>query len=176
MSERFYGAIYPSRCFVLIGPPASGKSTWRAKQLAATPFIGGDVKPVNPVIVSGDDLIDAEAERLGITYAEAFRLVDFKEQKRVLRETFMEAVTAGRDIIIDRTNLTIKGRRSFLASLPKTYQKVAVLFAVPQDELFERLEKRGRETGKTIPRAVVEDMIASYQPPAHGEFDHTILV
>ncbi len=162
--------MHPSRCFVLIGPPASGKSTWRAQMLAQSP----DEGPFDPVIISGDDLIEAECAITGETYAEVFARHDFKEQKRILREAFTAAVEAGRDIVVDRTNLTVKGRRSFLASLPRTYERVGVVFSVPEPLLFERLEARGLATGKTIPRKVVEDMIASYQPPAPGEF-HRIM-
>ncbi len=165
--------IFHNKCFVLIGPPASGKSTWRAKNLAAT-FITNDTPEPHAVVISGDDLIEAEMAVTGDSYPVVFARHDFKEQKRILRNQFTQAVEEGRDIVIDRTNLTAKGRRSFLASLPRTYERVAVLFDVPETVLFERLERRGIETGKVIPRKVVEDMIASYQPPAPGEFDRII--
>jgi predicted kinase len=164
---------YHAKCFVLIGPPASGKSTWRAKNLNSM-FLTNDTPEPCSVVISGDDLIEAEMAVTGDSYPVVFARHDFKEQKRVLRNRFTQAIEEGRDIVIDRTNLTVKGRRSFLASLPQTYEKVAVLFDLPETVLFERLERRGLETGKVIPRKVVEDMIASYQPPAPGEFDRII--
>jgi predicted kinase len=168
MNTRVYPTISPHRCFMLIGPPASGKSTWRAGMLEQQQAI------FDPVIISGDDLIEEECALTGETYSEVFSRHDFKEQKRILHSRFSEAVREGRDIIVDRTNLTAKARRSFLATLPKTYNKIAVVFAVPETILFERLERRGIETGKVIPRKVVEDMMASYQPPIPGEFHHII--
>ena len=171
MSGRLYERR-EARCFMLIGPPASGKSTWRARALAG-PFTDHN-SPFDPVIISGDDLIEEECIAKGLTYAEVFPMYDFKEQKRVLRERFTQAISEGRDIVIDRTNLTVKGRRSFLASLPRSYERIAVVFSVPESVLFERLEKRGIETGKIIPAKVVEDMIATYQPPTSAEFDRII--
>lgn len=154
----------PPRCWVLIGPPAAGKSTWRSQ-----------VDPtLDCVIISGDDLIEEECARTGKTYSEVFATHDFKEQKRILREKFLGAVADKRNIIIDRTNLTIKGRRSFLASLPKTYHRIGIVFEYEETTLFDRLDKRGQETGKIIPRDVVVDMIASYQPPTGDEFDDII--
>ena len=172
MTRRVH-QFFHHKCFVLIGPPASGKSTWRAKNLS-TNLITNDTPETHAVVISGDDLIEAEMALTGDSYPVVFARHDFKEQKRILRNQFTQAVEEGRDIVIDRTNLTVKGRRSFLASLPRTYERVAVLFDVPLPTLFERLERRGIETGKVIPVKVVEDMIASYQPPAPGEFDRII--
>ncbi len=154
----------PPRCWFLIGPPAAGKSTWRSQ-----------IDPTSDYVpISGDDLIEEECARTGKTYSEVFVTHDFKEQKRILRERFLHAITEKRDIVIDRTNLTIKGRRSFLASLPKNYHSIAIVFDYEKDALFERLAKRGEETGKIIPVKVVEDMIASYQPPTGDEFNDII--
>jgi len=154
-------------CYILIGPPACGKSTYRANLIQQIE---------NPVIVSGDDLIEEECARTGLTYAEVFPKVDFKEQKRALRAIFDRAIRDGNTIIIDRTNMTIKGRRSFLSSLPAHYKKIAVVFEYDRDPLLERLYARGRDTGKTIPTKVVDDMIASFQYPADGEFDQVIVI
>ena len=130
---------------------------------------------VDAVVISGDDLIEEECARTGKTYSEVFADHDFKEQKRILRERFLTAIADKRNIIVDRTNLTVKGRRSFLASVPKTYQKIAVNFIYDEETLFERLDKRGNDTGKVIPHQVVRDMIASYQPPTEEEFDKIVL-
>jgi predicted kinase len=144
---------------MLIGPPASGKSTWRARDTT------------NAIVISGDDMIEEECRRTGLTYAEVFPTVCFKTQKRALHEHFQDAIFNHRNIIIDRTNLTIKSRRSFLASLPRSYERIAIVFTVTPSVLFERLERRGQETGKIIPREVVEDMMARLQPPTRDEFD-----
>lgn len=157
------------KCYVLIGPPACGKSTFRVELLSHYTDIG-------PVILSGDDLIEEECLALGLTYAQAFVKHDFKAQKKILRAKFQQAITDGRDIIIDRTNLTRKSRRSFLDSLPKYYEKIGVVFSTSEVDIFARLEKRGLDTGKIIPVDVVKEMIKSYQAPEMGEFHRIINV
>ncbi len=150
------------KCYVLIGPPASGKSTWRA---ANTPYA---------TAISSDDYVEAEASRLGVTYAEAFPLVCQKAVKAGLRETFNEAVRNRHDIVIDRTNMTRKARNSFLASLPRDYVKVAVVFEIAPDIVKSRLDERARLTGKFIPDDVITSMRESYQPVVEGEFHQVI--
>ncbi len=163
MSENLFKNILTRNpvCMVLIGPPACGKSTYRATMLDSL---------IDPVIISGDDLIEAEAARLGKTYSEVFPDVDFKVQKKILRAAFDDAVKRGADIVIDRTNMSAKARRSFLATLPKNYHKVAIVFEYEPEALFTRIARRGAETGKNIPPQVVEEMIAQYQAPTMDEF------
>jgi len=53
-----------SKLIILIGPPASGKSTWREKFLAS--------QTDEWVVCSTDDLLDKWAAERGLTYDEAF--------------------------------------------------------------------------------------------------------
>lgn len=147
---------------MLIGPPGVGKSTWRAKHLETV-----DRKTT---VVSGDDLIDAFALGRGMTYTEAFGEIDHKWVKQEVRRLFIEALGRGENVIVDRTNMTVKSRRSFLSNVPASYQKIAVVFELPRDILNERLQHRAETTGKYIPTSVVDGMLAQYQPPADGEF------
>lgn len=154
------------RCFVLIGLPATGKTTWREENL---PLLSPGA-----VVISGDDLIDEECRLTGMSNVEAFRVHDFAKRNIILRERFLEAIKLKRDIVIDRTNMTPKGRRSFLANLPKRYEKIAVVFTLPLDELFKRLDARGEQTGKIISHDVVYRMIETYKPPTLLEFDQIV--
>ncbi len=167
MSNGMFSKIMARKpvCYMLIGPPACGKSTYRATLIATL---------INPVVVSGDDLIEADAARLGLTYDQAFPLMDFKVQKKMLREAFDGAVKAKSDIVVDRTNMSVKSRRSFLSSLPSDYKRVGVVFQFEQEALFARLHKRGKETGKSVPHKTVMEMIERFQPPADGEFHEVI--
>lgn len=149
--------------YVLIGLPASGKSTWRAMFKATAENLDAPL----PVEISSDDIIDEIAASKGLTYSQVF-MEAIKVSDKLARQNFEEAVAARRDIILDRTNMTLKGRAKFLASLPKTYEKHAIVFEVPDDVLNERLEKRNA-TGKIIPKSVIDAMRASYQPPSEAE-------
>jgi predicted kinase len=150
--------------FMLIGLPASGKSTWRSNFLAIAEQFGRDV-----VVVSSDDLIEAHAATKQMTYAEVFGEASKMADKEA-RRCFAEAVASGRDIIVDRTNLTKATRAKFLSRLPETYRRHAVAFEVPPDALDERLGRRNA-TGKVIPPHIIEAMRASYEPPTNDEFD-----
>lgn len=153
-----------NKCYILIGPPASGKSTWRSQQQ-------GDF-----VIISGDDIVDEIALKEGKTYGEVWPTIDHDAVNRTLHEKVKMAISEKKDLIVDRTNMTPKSRRMFTSSLPKSYEKIGVIFTVPEDILFNRLHKRAAETGKTIPEFVVKDMIARYIPPEEGEFSAIIQV
>jgi predicted kinase len=79
-------------------------------------------------------------------------------------------------VVIDRTNMTAKGRKKYLDMVPKNYKKIAVVFNIPDDELQRRLKTRADETGKTIPSFVLENMLKSYQEPTLEEFDKIIFI
>lgn len=152
------------RAYILIGAPASGKTTWtRANAVAAT-------------VVSSDDLIERFAEENDLTYTEAFARVDFKDIEREMWTRFHDAVQNGDDIVIDRTNMTAKSRRRFLDKLPDSYETVGVAFVPDFQTILWRLEKREAETGKHIPLNVVADMLKRYEPPTDAEFDRVEII
>lgn len=155
--------------YLLIGLPASGKSTWRAKHLAANP-------DVDTVVCSSDDFIDEYAADHGITYDEAFGKLNFKDLKARLRNRFRQAINAGQDVIVDRTNMNAKARKEFLKNLPDVYRTVGVVFVVPDNVLKERMAARHAATGKSVPEDVLADMAKRYQSPLPGEFDQVIYV
>ena len=152
-----------AKLYMLIGAPGTGKSTWTAKYERECDIL--------PVIISSDNLIDEYAAQHGLTYTEAFGKVDSKDIDRKIRENFRNAVASKSDIIIDRTNMTVRSRASWLAQVPNDYERIGVLFSLDKDVLSERLEKRKIETGKFIPHHVVTGMLEGYQPPLPTEFD-----
>lgn len=151
--------------YILIGPPGSGKSTWRAAN-------EGEAR-----VVSTDDLIDRIAEERGLSYSEVFPTLDMKELESQAREEMATAISWNEDFIIDRTNMSKKSRGRYLSNVPKRYHKVAVDFTrLDRVELNERLDRRAQVTGKSIPRDVIDDMINRYEPPTEDEFDEIIWV
>ena len=140
---------------MMIGVPGSGKSTWIANQNWIQ----------DCVIVSTDNLIEAEAERQGKTYNEVFK--DYIDTATgMMREQVAAAVAEGRDIIWDQTNTVAKSRKGKL-TLVKGYRKIAVVFAVPEPaELEQRLAGR---PGKTIPGHVLDTMIKGFAVPTEEE-------
>ena len=144
----------------LVGLQASGKSTYVNKYLKEYE------------IISNDYYTEMYAKKKNMTYTEAWNEMDYdKDIKYKSMKQFNKAVKAGKNIVIDNTNMTKKSRQYYIDNIPKNYKKIAILFKIPEKELKKRLEKRGKETGKVIPWKVIENMKAKYEPPKKGEFD-----
>jgi len=149
--------------YMLVGVPASGKSTWVKKHQNS-----------NTLVASSDDFIEKQAERLGSTYNDVFN--DYvKAGNTHAIETARKAFSDKMDLIWDQTNLTKNGRRNKLKMVPKDYKKIAVFFSIPHmDVLKKRLASR---PGKNIPDYVMNSMIKTIEKPSKDEgFDDVITV
>lgn len=154
--------------YVLIGPPGVGKSTYVKNVLLPT----GEY-----IVVSTDDIFEEKGKEYGFGYNEAFKQFDYDD---VVKEFFVRlkvAISERQDIIVDRTNMAIKARKRLLSLFPGEYIKIAVLFDFTnRDKLNGQLLKREKETGKSIPTKVVDQMIDSYTEPTLNEFNYIIKV
>lgn len=153
-------------CYILIGPPACGKSTWTAEHLKSA---------ANEThVASTDNVLEALAKENGITYSEAHKTL-FKVAEKQYKSDFLEAVSAGWDIVVDRTNMVASARKKMDAYLRSNsaanYRTVAVVFDYEMNELLRRLAAREAATGKHVPLAIVERMIASYDAPLADDYD-----
>ena len=142
---------------LLIGLPASGKSTYISK-------LKGKY-----IIVSNDLYVEKIAKKMKLTYTEAFDKVDRDETLSNTRKEFDKALNKGQNIIVDNTNMTIKERSYFMKSTSEDYKKIAIIFKISDSELKKRLDKRGKETGKIIPDEVIKRMKGKYQAPTKKE-------
>lgn len=147
---------------VLIGPPCAGKSTW----------IGANAG--NAVVISRDALVEAAGAKRGLDYNECFKFLNANkdvcnsEVDGLLTSTVNEARSAGRDVIIDMTNMSKKGRRRWVGEF-SNYDRKAVLFLTGFEELKNRNRIRAKNTGKYIPDYVLTDMCTRYSLPTYGE-------
>jgi predicted kinase len=154
-----------STLWMLIGVPASGKSSWLAKQ-------SWDWSRTQ--LLSTDAIIDREASAQGKTYGEVFSSV-IKQATAEMNANLRRAVKHDMDIVWDQTNLSVKARAGKLAQIPDHYHKIAVFFLTPSDaELRRRLASR---PGKTIPANVIMGMKSQLEMPTKSEgFDQVIVV
>lgn len=147
--------------YILVGPPASGKTTWIQKEFQGEVFT-----------VSTDDIIQEIADEEDTTYDEIFSKY-IKAAERLMWEDFDHLVAGNYSpIIVDRTNMSVKSRQRFFDRLRNFhkghgYKIHAVVFSKPDDDEYER--RLNSRPGKTIPEAVVSGMLASYQPPTEAE-------
>jgi len=185
--------------FVLIGPPAVGKSTWIKKTFTETPYI-----------VSRDDIVDEVSSELGWTYDDMFSAPSGEEEhnekygKVIKSPPFMTwqpfsytnvvnannevtnrfktklnmASSSNKDIVVDMTNMTVKSRQSILGAISKEniLKKIAVVFPFQGSEhIIKKIaEKRAKEIklkggSKAIPPEVLDRMMNSYQPVSPSE-------
>jgi predicted kinase len=155
------------QCYVLIGPPACGKSTYR-ETLIPTLY--------EAAIVSSDDVIEEFAVTNNLSYDEAFRSIDMKEINRILRDKINFATQHSHDIVIDRTNITPKARNRFLSLVPRDYKRIGVVFEYEPEALITRVKIRAEKTGKSIPISDMWGFINDYIAPIQGEFDEVITI
>ena len=145
------------KCVILIGVPASGKSTWIFHQNL------GD----NDCVISTDNIIQDIAHEYVMSYDQAFKnLIGFA--KEVMWNDFVNAYSCGDNIYIDRTNLSAKSRKKFIDRLKKqNYSIEAVVFETPEKDEWER--RLNSRVGKTIPKHVLDSMVNSYEIPLKSE-------
>jgi predicted kinase len=147
----------------LVGPPASGKSTWVSKN-------SGDA-----TIISRDDILDKLRKDYNLSYVESFSNQELQNKvNSELNNHIAKSLKSIKDIIVDMTNMNKRSRSFILNKVPDIYTKNAVVFNVPKPELLRRLKKREMETGKSIPINVVDNFINSYERPTNSEFDNII--
>ena len=147
------------KLYMLIGVPASGKSTWYKNQ----DWLGEDKK--DHKYVSTDQHVEGYAKDQGKTYSEVFEeYMPTAVKQMMVNVNFAAACQL--DIVWDQTSTTVASRRKKFAELPNYYH-IAVVFRTPRpEELARRLATR---PGKTIPPEVIERMIADWQEPDLSE-------
>lgn len=150
------------KVYVLVGIPASGKTTWIQNQEWAK----------DCVVVSTDEFVEDWARECGSTYSEVFD--DYMPTAvKLMADKVVRARTAGKDIIWDQTSTTIESRKRKFNMLPD-YEHIAVVFRPPfPQELTRRLKSR---PGKRIPVDVIETMIKNFDIPTEAEGYKEILV
>jgi len=143
------------KIFVLVGPPAIGKSTWIAQNVP------------DAYVVNRDDIVTQIAKGKGLTYDDMFasppkdaeigyqqapygvvinrppELPDFLPEKlwnnvtdannevyEALNQRFAGAGQSGKDIVVDMTNMDVANRQRGFASIGDLpgYKKIAVVF------------------------------------------------
>ena len=151
-----------------VGMAGSGKSTFITQYMAETD------RPT--IVVSSDNQIEEIARERGQTYTEVYPTIEMNKLEANMRGSIRVAVAEKKDIIIDRTNPTVRARSRWLSQPPKYYVTIGLYFKIEDEVLFERLNRRARETGKKIPRRVIQDMLGYFTPPQEGEFDITLTI
>lgn len=147
--------------YVLVGLPGLGKSTFVQSLLETNKEF---------FIYSTDNYIDQKAKEQNSTYEEMYPVYS-DEALKAMNEALDQAIKENKNLIFDRTNLTLKARRKILSRLPKEYHKVAYCIKYPTDEKLcdEWNERLNSRAGKHIPQMVIDDMKLMFIEPSFDE-------
>lgn len=144
------------KLYMLVGLPASGKSTWVEKQKFDSKV----------AIVSTDKHIDEYAKSLGKTYNDVFAEY-YNTAKKLMNAEIESAVNAQKNIVWDQTNTTKASRVLKLKQIPDNYLKIAIVIALPQEKEHDRRLKSRK--GKIISQRVISQMKDGYEKPELSE-------
>lgn len=148
---------------IMVGLPASGKSTARAK----AKMTGASAASHH---YSTDDHIDAYAAEVGMTYSEVFQ--DYVKAATALADQGLEgALTKKQNVIWDQTNMTAKKRRQILNRFPREYRKECICILPPftNDQVLELARRLESRPGKNVPKFVMQSMRNSFELPSESE-------
>lgn len=145
------------KVFILVGAPASGKSTWAENYIGDHP---------NTLILSSDALRKEYYENESIQDNPAFIF-------KVMRERLDNFLKIGYNVIIDATNMNRKNRKGYLAIAKKYNAETnAIVFATPYETCLRRNEERGRK----VPEGIIKKMISRFEIPTCSEGFNTVLI
>ncbi|KAG9452764.1 hypothetical protein H6P81_005668 [Aristolochia fimbriata] len=151
----------PIYCEVLmmVGLPASGKTTWAEKYVQE--------HPKKRYVLLGTNLALDQMKVPGLlrkhNYGERFeRLMD--QATGIFNTLLARASKIPRNYILDQTNVYKSARKRKLKPFAN-YHKVAVVVFPHPNELKIRAQKRFKEMGKEVPADAVNEMLANYILP-----------
>ncbi len=140
------------RMTVLVGLPASGKSTWTQTH-----------KSKNEVVISSDAI---RAEVFGDVNDQTHNAEVFD----LMMKRTCDALKARIDVIYDATNLNSKRRANLIREVEQRCKGITVYFrCVIFATDWKKCVKRNEARERTVPYEVMKRMLCSFQPPWWSE-------
>ena len=151
-------------CYVLVGLPASGKSTYM--NFIDDPEFGDTV-----FVYSTDNILERTAKQLGKTYNDVFE--NHISSAQAEADIWLaESIKSGKDVVFDQTNLGAKKRRGIVNKMKSAgYRVEAIVFRAPESEteIIDWNFRLHNRKGKTIPEHILQSMMKSYVYPTPDE-------
>uniref|UniRef100_A0A453DAR7 Uncharacterized protein n=1 Tax=Aegilops tauschii subsp. strangulata TaxID=200361 RepID=A0A453DAR7_AEGTS len=176
-----FGPVFPEQkeceVMMMVGLPASGKTTWAEKWVKE--------HPEKRFVLLGTNLALDQMKVPGLlrknNYGERFdRLMDHATQ--IFNTLLDRAARIPRNYILDQTNVYKSARIRKLRPFAN-YCKIAVVVFPSSTELNSRAAKRFQEMGKDVPAEAVDQMTANFvlplskdMPGSKEPFDEVIFV
>lgn len=157
-------------CTVMVGLPATGKSTRVGALTATNPHV---------FVYSTDSLIEEWAAEEGKTYNEVFSEL-IGDATNAMNSALDVAIRERLDVIWDQTNLGVGKRRKIINRMKQAgYRVRCVCIVSPEEGDFSDLKdwkyRLQNRPGKTIPDEILSDMRRAFVMPTLEEgFDKII--
>lgn len=144
---------------VLIGPQASGKSSY-AKEMKAKGF----------KVLCRDDVAEELYQK---PYAElSTELLYAEDVDKLFEKKLQEHILNKDNLVVDKTNMTNKSQRKTFGQTKKEgCFKKAVVFIKDYTLLKKHLLERTETTGKVIKESSFRDTLLNFQAPTYETFD-----
>ena len=136
---------------ILVGPPASGKSTWGKEFALNNGVVYVSTDTIRKEIGTGEGDQTVSAAAFGIA-----------------RSRVSAALGAGKSAMIDATSVNRKARRDWI-NLGRGHSAfiIAIAFEVPREELLRRDAHRERQVGPEV----IDRFVNKYERPTEQEVD-----
>lgn len=135
--------------YILIGPPLSGKTTFKKQHFK------------NAFNICRDDILMSLSQNT--SYKESFNTVNQKEVNIILNTKLKEGKNHP-EVVIDMTNMSSKRRKYNLSFFPN-HKKVAILFDFPTEAEYNvRNQKRILEENKELGYGIFKNILDSFTP------------
>jgi len=155
MNKLEIGGQKKKALILLVGPPASGKSTWGKKFSEENNIEYVSTDAIRAKIGSGEADQSVSAAAFGIA-----------------RRKVSETLKADKSAMIDATNVNRKSRKDWInMGRGAGAYIIAVAFEVPKEELYRRDAQRERHVGNEI----IDRFVAKYERPTSQEVDKVIV-
>lgn len=143
---------------MLVGPPASGKSTL-TEEYERKGYMILSSDRIRASLIGTQDELPKDSDELN--------KLNIKVFEQIRKEAIL-ALRSGISVVIDATNLSRKKRMAFLKNLGKIKcRKKCILFVTPREICLERNSKR---TGiARVPDAAMKNMFCSFECPGYWE-------
>lgn len=142
-----------SKFIMLVGLPAANKDTWAHEYKEKHPEV---------IIHSSDDIRE---ELYGDASHQGSPIKVFEQMRsRTLRD-----LRAGKDVIYNATNVSVKDRRGILNEIRNCFGKKVYIKALVFSTPFEICKEWNQKRERTVPNFVYEKMLSRWQTPFCGE-------
>ena len=146
---------------LMVGLPASGKSTYIKENWGERNILSRDALLMSIANISSKFPVD---------YSTAFRTVDQKEVDKLHEEELRIRLKSKISFVIDRTNLTHKGRMKFINRARQAGFSIKIIvFLVDMQTIIDRNAQRTFFENKDIPIEVIKKMMKNFNIPFANE-------